>query len=53
MEMSSGRSAKPMSEAQHGRFHQLEVSSTMCSCISVTPIVSTGIGPSTVRTIPE
>ena len=53
IEMSSGRSAKPISEAQQGRFHQLEVSSTMCSCIRVTPIASTGIGPSTVRTIPE
>ena len=25
----------------------------MCSCMRVTPIASTGIGPSTVRTVPE
>ncbi len=53
MEMSSGRWANPRSEAQQGRFHQLDVSRRMCSCINVTPIESTGIGPSTVRTIPE
>ncbi len=53
MVMSSGRSASPMSVAQQGRFHQIAVSMTMCSCIKVTPIASTGIGPSTVMTVPE
>ena len=52
IEMSSGLSAMAISEPQQGRFHQLEASSRICSCISVTPIASTGIGPSTVRTMP-
>src|ERR1700744_4380607 len=53
IDMSSALSAIAISEPQHGRFHQLEASSRICSCISVTPIVSTGTGPSTVRTSPE
>ena len=51
--MSSALSAIAISEPQHGRFHQLEASSKICSCMSVTPIASTGMGPSTVRTSPE
>ena len=51
--MSSGLSATAISEPQHGRFHQLEASSRTCSCMSVTPIASIGMGPSTVRTNPE
>src|ERR1700723_1816259 len=53
IEMSSALSAIAISEPQHGRFHQLEASSKTCSCNSVTPIASTGMGPSTVRTSPE
>lgn len=53
IDMSRGRSAKPMSLARQGRRHQLEVSSTMCSCIRVMPMAVTGIGPSTVITCPE
>ena len=53
IDMSSALSAIAISEPQHGRFHQLAASSRICSCISVTPIASTGIGPSTVRTRPE
>src|ERR1700722_15248412 len=53
IETSSALSAIAISEPQHGRFHQLEASSKICSCNSVTPIASTGMGPSTVRTSPE
>jgi len=38
--MSSALSAIAISEPQHGRFHQLEASSKICSCNSVTPIAS-------------
>ena len=53
IETSRGLYASPIWLAQQGRFHQLDVSSTMCSCMSVTPICSTGIGPSTVITFPD
>ena len=44
IDMSSALSAIAISEPQHGRFHQLEASSKICSCISVTPIAPTGDG---------
>src|ERR1700722_1855280 len=53
IDMSSALSAIAISDPQHGRFHQLEASSKICSCKCVTPIASTGMGPSTVRTSPE
>ena len=49
---SIGRSASPISEPQHGRFHQLDASRRMCSCISVTPSCPGSTGPVTLSRPP-
>ena len=48
---------RSLGEGHLGRFGRdtassFEASSRMCSCISVTPMRSAGIGPSTVMTVP-